>query len=123
MRKSKTLQKIRDGKVIKSCVLGHFIPAYVAHAAKAGYDCIWLDLEHRSIASRDVEYLLLASHHFDIDIMLRPPTLEKTGLYRYLEDGATGLMIPHVSTAEMAQRLVQAVKFPPLVTGELIMLV
>ena len=114
MRKSKTLQKIRDGKVIKSCVLGHFIPAYVAHAAKAGYDCIWLDLEHRSIASRDVEYLLLASHHFDIDIMLRPPTLEKTGLYRYLEDGATGLMIPHVSTAEMAQRLVQAVKFPPI---------
>ena len=114
MRKSKTLQKIRDGKVIKSCVLGHFIPAYVAHAAKAGYDCIWLDLEHRSIASRDVEYLLLASHHFDIDIMLRPPTLEKTGHYRYLEDGATGLMIPHVSTAEMAQRLVQAVKFPPI---------
>ena len=46
--------------------------------------------------------------------MLRAPTLEKTRLYRYLEDGATGLMIPHVSTAEKAQMLVDAVKFPPL---------
>ncbi|MCP3693415.1 MAG: 4-hydroxy-2-oxovalerate aldolase, partial [Planctomycetaceae bacterium] len=31
-----------------------------------------------------------------------------------LEDGATGLMIPHVSTAEKAQQLVNAVKFPPV---------
>jgi 2-keto-3-deoxy-L-rhamnonate aldolase RhmA len=46
--------------------------------------------------------------------MLRPPTLEKTGLYRYLEDGAAGLLIPHVSTAEKAEMLVDAVKFPPL---------
>ncbi len=63
---------------------------------------------------REVEYLLLASHHCDIDIMLRPPTLEKSRLYRYLEDGAAGLMIPHVSTPEMAERLVQSVKFPPI---------
>ncbi len=54
------------------------------------------------------------SHLYDIDIMLRPPTLEKTGLYRYLEDGAAGLLIPHVSTAEKAKMLVDAVKFPPL---------
>jgi 2-keto-3-deoxy-L-rhamnonate aldolase RhmA len=46
--------------------------------------------------------------------MVRPPTLEKTGLYRYLEDGAAGLLIPHVSTAEKAKMLVDAVKFPPL---------
>ena len=98
MRKSKTIERMRSGDIIKACVLGHFIPAYVAHAANAGYDCIWLDLEHRSISQRDVEYLLLASHRFDIDIMLRPPTIGKTQLYRYLEDGAAGLMIPHVST-------------------------
>ena len=63
---------------------------------------------------REVEALLLTSHRFDIDIMVRPPTLEKTGLYRYLEDGAAGLMIPHVSTVEKAEMLVQAVKFPPI---------
>src|SRR6056297_3602860 len=114
MRKSKTLQRIRAGEVIRTCVLGHYIPAYVCHAARAGFDCLWLDLEHRSLSTREVEALLVCSHLYDIDIMLRPPTLEKTRLYRYLEDGAAGLLIPHVSTPEKAALLVDAVKFPPL---------
>ncbi len=114
MRKSKTLERIRAGEPVKSCVLGHFIPAYVCHAARAGYDCIWLDMEHRAQTVREIQALLAFSHLYDIDIMLRPPTLEKTALYRYLEDGAAGLMIPHVSTAEKARMLVDAVKFPPI---------
>jgi len=114
MRSSTTLRRIRDGEVIRTCVLGHYIPAFVCHAARAGYDCIWLDLEHRALTLREVQALLAFSHLYDIDIMLRPPTLEKTGLYRYLEDGAAGLLIPHVSTPEKAQMLVDAVKFPPI---------
>ena len=96
------------------CALGHFIPAYIHHAAQFGFDCIWLDLEHRAMTDREVQSLLTHFHLADIDCMLRPATLEKTRLYRYLEDGATGLMIPHVSTAEKAQQLVNAVKFPPV---------
>ena len=96
------------------CSLGHFVPAFVRHAAHFGYDCIWLDLEHRTMSDREVQSLLAYFHLADIDCMLRAPTLEKTRLYRYLEDGATGLMIPHVSTAEKAKMLVEAVKFPPL---------
>lgn len=114
MRKSKTLARIRSGEIIRTCVLGHYIPAYVAHAARAGYDCMWLDLEHRALSVREIQALLAYSHLFDLDIMLRPPTLEKTGLYRYLEDGAAGLLIPHVSTPEKARMLVDAVKFPPI---------
>jgi len=114
MRRSKTLARIRNGEVIRACVMGHYLPAYVCHAARAGYDCIWLDLEHRALTIREVQAILAFSHLYDIDIMLRPPTLEKTGLYRYLEDGAAGLLVPHVSTAEKAATLVSAVKFPPL---------
>jgi 4-hydroxy-2-oxoheptanedioate aldolase len=114
MRKSKTLARLRAGGSVRVCVLGHYIPAYVAHAARAGYDCIWLDLEHRALNIHQIQALLAFSHLYDIDIVLRSPTLEKTGLYRYLEDGATGLMIPHVSTPDKARALVDAVKFPPL---------
>jgi len=96
------------------CALGHYIPAYVHHAAHFGYDCIWLDLEHRLINDQEVQALLTHCHLADIDCMVRPSTLEKTRLYRYLEDGATGLMIPHVSTPEKASLLVEAVKFPPI---------
>ena len=114
MRRSKTLARIRNGETVRMCNLGHYIPAFLKHAAHNGFDCIWLDLEHRHIADRDVEALLAMSHLHDIDIMVRAPTLEKTRLYRYFEDGAAGLMIPHVNTAEKARILVNAVKYPPL---------
>ena len=114
MRRSKTLARWRADEPARMCSLGHFSPAYIHHAARSGYDCIWLDLEHRLIGSREVQSLLTHSHLTDIDIMVRSPTVEKTGLYRYLEDCAAGLMIPHVSTAEMAYQLAQSVKFPPI---------
>ena len=114
MRQSKTLAKVRAGRPVRICSLGHFNPSYVRHAAHFGFDCIWLDLEHRRINDSDVQSLLAHFHLFDIDCMVRAPTLEKTGLYRYLEDGASGLMIPHVSTEQRARELAQAVKFPPI---------
>ena len=114
MRKSKTLARIRNGQSVRMCCLGHFIPFYVKHAAHFGFDCIWLDMEHRNFSDREVQTLLAHSHLHDIDIMVRPATTEKTRLYRYLEDGAAGLMIPHVNTAEKAKALVDAVKYPPI---------
>lgn len=114
MRKSKTLARIRNNQTVRMCCLGHYMPFYVKQAAHFGFDCIWLDLEHRNFSDRDVQALLAYSHLHDIDIMVRPATLEKTRLYRYLEDGAAGLMIPHVNTAEKARMLVDAVKFPPI---------
>lgn len=114
MRKSKSLERIRNGEAMRVTALGHYIPAFVCHAARAGYDCIWLDLEHRALTLREVEAILAFGHLFDIDIMVRPPTLEQTGLYRFLEDGAAGLLIPFVSTPEKAKKLVDAVKFPPI---------
>jgi 2-keto-3-deoxy-L-rhamnonate aldolase RhmA len=96
------------------CSLGSFLPFYVRLAAHSGFDCIWLDLEHRAMSKHEVQGLMANCHLYDIDCMVRAPTLEKTGLYRYLEDGAAGMMIPHVSTAEKARMLVQSLKFPPL---------
>ena len=114
MRKSKTLAKLRSGKVARACALGHFHPPFVTLAADAGYDCIWLDLEHRAMEQREVQALLAFCHLADIDCMVRARSRESVPLYRYLEDGATGLMINMLDTAEDARRVVQALKFPPI---------
>ncbi len=114
MRKSKVLARIRAGETVRICGLGSFIPSYVRHAAHFGFDCIWFDLEHRAMEQREVQGMLGFFHLFDIDCMLRSPTLERVRLYRYLEDGATGLMFPHVTTEEDARWIVEATRFPPL---------
>ncbi len=114
MRCSKILAKLRAGKVARVCSTGSPIAMYPALAAHFHYDGIWLDAEHRNWEPREADFMLAQHHAADIDCLWRPPTKEKNALYRLLEDGASGLMIPHVATAEQARALVQATKFPPL---------
>jgi len=114
MRKSKILAKWHQNQFARICSMGHVLPFYIRHAAHHNFDGIWLDLEHRNMDEREVQHLLALGQLFDIDMMVRPPTTMRTRLYRYLEDGATGFMIPFVSNAKMAQEIVNAVKFPPI---------
>ncbi len=114
IRRSKILAKIRAGQVARVCSVGGFLRYFPRLAAEFRYDGIWVDAEHRVWDPSDTSAMLAMHRLADIDCLWRPATIEKTGLYRLLEDGAAGLMIPHVSTPQRAQELVQAVKFPPL---------
>lgn len=114
MRKSKVLAKWRNNEFARFCSMGHVLPFYIRYAAHYKYDGIWLDLEHRNMDNREVQHLLALCHLYDIDCMVRPPTVQRTRLYRYLEDGATGLMIPFVSDVQKARDIVGATKFPPI---------
>ncbi len=114
MRKSKMLAKFRSGGFARVAGLGHVLPFFVRYAAHFRYDGIWLDLEHRAMDNREVQYLINFCKVHDIDCMVRPPTLERTKLYRYLEEGAAGFLVPLVSEPQMAADLVQAIKYPPL---------
>ena len=114
MRASKVLSKIRSSGFVRMAALGHYLPFYIRYAAHFGYDGIWFDLEHRAFDDREVQSILSMCHQYDIDCMIRPPTLERTRLYRYLEDGASGFMIPFTSTEEIARHVVDCTKFPPL---------
>lgn len=114
MRASRVLHRLRAGECARVVALGHFLPFYVRHAAHQGFDAIWLDLEHRAMDAREVQALLSMCQQHDIDAMVRSPTQERTGLYRYFEDGAAGLLMPLVADADEAAAIAQAVKFPPI---------
>ncbi len=114
MRKSNVLTKIRAGQVARVCATGSPIAFFPALAAHFHYDGIWVDAEHRVWDPREVETMIGRHHAADIDCIWRAVTKEKNSLYRLLEDGAAGLMIPHVASADEARALVNAIKFPPL---------
>ena len=114
MRKSKVLAKWRGKRFARFCAMGHVLPFFIHYAAKYNYDGIWLDMEHRNFDAREIQHLQALCHLYDIDCMIRPPTVQRGRLYRFLEDGAAGLMIPFVSDAEMARQIVAATKFPPI---------
>lgn len=114
MRKSKMLAKFRSGGFARVCGLGHYLPFFIRYAAHHKFDGIWFDLEHRAMDQREVQSVLAMCHQHNIDCMVRPPTLERTRLYRYLEDGAAGFLMPLVSDPQMATDIVQAAKYPPI---------
>jgi 4-hydroxy-2-oxoheptanedioate aldolase len=114
MRSSKVLNKLRNGGVARICTTGNFIPYFPHLAANFGYDGVWVDAEHRAWNPRETETMITHHHLADIDCLWRTHTIEKSGLARLLEDGATALMIPHVNTVERARHLVMCAKFPPL---------
>jgi 2-keto-3-deoxy-L-rhamnonate aldolase RhmA len=114
VRKSKFLAKLRAGQPARICALGHFLPFFVRYAAHFKYDAIWFDLEHRAFDPREVQAVVALCHTYDIDCMLRPVSTERNQLYRYLEDGATGFLVPFVDTPDIARHLVDSSKYPPL---------
>ncbi|MDQ7026834.1 MAG: aldolase/citrate lyase family protein [Anaerolineae bacterium] len=114
MRKSKVLAKWRNNEFARFCSMGHVLPFFIRYAAHFNFDGIWLDLEHRNMDNREVQHLQALCHLYDIDCMIRTPTRQRTRLYRYLEDGATGLMFPFVDDAQAARDIVSATKFPPI---------
>jgi 4-hydroxy-2-oxoheptanedioate aldolase len=114
MRKSKVLAKLRSGRFARVCATGHYLPFFIRHAAHQDYDGVWLDLEHRTMNDREVQAFIAACYYNDIDCMVRPQTLGRSHLYHFLDDGASGFLVPFVSTLEIARDVVSSIKFPPL---------
>lgn len=114
MRTSNVLAQLRAGQPVRIAHLSNYLPMFIAVAARTGYDCVWIDLEHNPMSTREVQALLAFCHLYDIDAMVRPGTKDKIAIYRLLEDGATGLLMPHITDADDARDLVNAAKFPPV---------
>lgn len=114
MRSSLIRSRLRQGQVARIACTYYPTTMMPAHAAKAGFDAIWLDTEHSTWERRELQRMLAFHHLANIDCIVRTGSRNATDLYHLLEDGATGLMIPLVNTAAEAAALAQAVKFPPL---------
>ncbi|HSI86379.1 MAG TPA: aldolase/citrate lyase family protein [Candidatus Methylacidiphilales bacterium] len=56
---------------------------------------------------------LQALQHFPGAVIVRVPTHEPGLIGRVLDWGADGIMVPHVSSAHEAQKLVGAMRYPP----------
>lgn len=116
MRRSKVLEKLRAGK----CALLTNIslspaPLTVEMAGRAGIDGVWIDMEHRPFTQREVSHMIAGARLGDIDAMVRIRKGEGyTSFFRPLEDGAAGILVPHVKTREEAEWVVYNSKYVPV---------
>jgi len=116
MRNSKVLAKLRNDEPVLSVNLSLAPnPLAIELAGRIGIDAIWIDSEHRPFSQRELSAMLLAGRYADVDCYVRVRKGEGyTSFFRPLEDGAAGIMVPHVKTKEEAEWVAYNAKFPPI---------
>ena len=87
----------------------------IARIAKtAGFDTLYIDLEHSSFSLDLTGQICMSAMEIGIAPFVRVPANTPEYISRVLDSGALGVIAPHVNSAEEARVVVQAAKFPPL---------
>ncbi|OZC57090.1 aldolase [Rhodococcus sp. RS1C4] len=86
--------------------------ASIAHTA--GFDTVYIDLEHSSFSLQDAGQICMACNHLGVTPLVRVPDLDPALIARVMDSGAMGIVVPGVASADEARAAVQAVKHAPL---------
>lgn len=84
-----------------------------AIAKSAGFDCLYIDLEHCSFSLETVSQICMTATALGVTPVVRVAGLDSAIIGRTLEAGAQGVIVPHLETRADAERLVASAKFPP----------
>lgn len=79
----------------------------------AGFDWVLIDLEHGAGGERDVLSQLQALEHSNTAAIVRVESGERQRINRVLDVGVEGVMCPHVSNLQQAQKVVYGLRYPP----------
>jgi 2-keto-3-deoxy-L-rhamnonate aldolase RhmA len=101
------------------CVYGTMIrqardPGAPSIFAAAGYDFVFIDMEHGNYNMETVADLIRGAKSAGMATIIRVPRLETFFISRVLDAGAEGIMVPMTSTKEQAEEIVRYSKYTPL---------
>jgi 4-hydroxy-2-oxoheptanedioate aldolase len=80
----------------------------------AGYDWLFLDLEHNSMDLDTAVQISVAALGVGIAPIVRVPARQFWLATRALDGGALGIVMPHVDTPEEAEAVARHLRYPPL---------
>ncbi len=106
-------EKLARGEVIASITVRLTRGIEIVRIAKtAGFDSLYVDMEHASFSLETTGQICMAALEAGITPFVRVPGI--TDVSRVLDAGALGIIAPHVRSAGEARDYVRAAKFPPL---------
>ena len=83
-------------------------------AAASGHDWLFIDCEHSAFSIQEATQLCLAALPTGITPILRVCADAIDEGTRALDNGALGIVVPHVDTAKQAKRIADAFHYPPI---------
>ena len=115
MAENHVRKKLDEGKLAVGLTL-RIAPSIemTAVARQAGFDWLFLDMEHGSMAVHHVGQLSIAAGMAGITPIARVTHQDLATAARLLDSGAHGIVFPHVDTPEEARAAADACRFAPV---------
>jgi 4-hydroxy-2-oxoheptanedioate aldolase len=113
-RKSRVLEKIRKGEVALSYKVNLDSSRVVELVALLDFDCIWTCMEHCANDYSLIERQIQAAKMYDKDVLVRVSRGCYSDYIRPLELDASGIIVPHIMSAEDARNVVKMTRFNPI---------
>ena len=113
IRKNHAKHKLEQGGVVTS-ITGVLNADLADYLGPLGFDVIWFEGEHGPVDYADIPNLTRACDVWGVNSLVRVNRNTPGVIYRTLDQGAQGIVVPHVNTAAEARAVVEAAKFHPL---------
>lgn len=115
MHVNRVLRKLREGKPVLVGIVWT-VPHWkiVEMIGIAGYDCVWIEMEHSDTTWEQMSQMVLAARATGLEAIVRIPRGSYNNVIRPLEAGATGLLLPHCTGGEDAREFVRMARFAPI---------
>ena len=106
-------RKLERGETV-SCVGGLMNSHVIDFLGQFGFDAIWIETEHGPIDFADLPDMTRVCDLWGMTSIVRVNQNNYGLIYRTLDVGALGIVVPHVDTAEAANEFVRSAKFHPV---------
>ncbi len=103
-------EKLRDGGTVLVFNPNFPSPALVEHAGGLGFDVAFIDCEHGTADFERVEDLARAARAAGMTSLLRPWSMERGLVTRFLDCGVGGIQFPGISNVAAAREAVAMVR-------------
>jgi len=106
-------QKLMEGKQIVGATVFSLDPNIYCAMANAGYDFLWIEMQHSPLTYGDVARMIWACRGAPAMPFIRVPDATESDIQKATDIGAVGIIVPTVDTVEKAQAAVKWSKYPP----------
>jgi 2-keto-3-deoxy-L-rhamnonate aldolase RhmA len=114
---STTKQRLQSGKMALGFGVHHLRTAAAPMlAAATGHDWMFIDAEHGAFNIQEITQLCIAALPTGVTPIVRVCAGALDEATRALDNGAMGIVVPHVDTAAEAKRIAAAFHYPPMGT-------
>jgi 2-keto-3-deoxy-L-rhamnonate aldolase RhmA len=105
--------QLQKGQPVIGIVISLNSVEVAAQAANAGFDFLWIEMEHAPISLEGLRHMVLATRGLPAVPFARPPVNELWTAKRVLDAGVLGVIFPFTRTPQLAQQAAAACRYPP----------